>query len=301
MSAEQSATVAAVAADSLVATAGHRVGRARLNRWVLVALGLYLLAGAVGMAVLASPGLNSRMTDQDLSGTFLPPFSDGHILGTDNLGRDLFWRLLGGLGVSICVGVGVALLSISLGLVLGIFGGFFGRAAGLATAVVVDVTWAFPAILLAVVFAGWLGPGLPAVVLALALTGWASFAKIVRGEVLSLRERDFISASRVLGVSRLRISVTHLLSSLFPVTMVMSVFFVSTAIVAEAGLSFLGLGAQAPTPSLGVILAQGRDYLSQSWWPVILAGAALTILVLLMNALADNLRDRFDPRTGSSK
>jgi len=211
------------------------------------------------------------------------------------------WRMLGGLGVSICVGLGVAVISIVLGLVLGVFGGFFGRAAAVGTALVVDVTWAFPAILLAIVFAGWLGPGLPAVILALALTGWASFAVIVRGEMLSLRERDFVSAARVLGVSRIRISLTHLLISLFPVTVVMSVFFVSTSIVAESGLSFLGLGAQPPMPSLGVILAEGRDYLSRSWWPVVFAGGALTVLVLLMNALADNLRDRFDPRNRSSR
>ena len=287
--------------DAVLDAVGRRAGRVRLNPWVLGGLAVYAVAGLVGIVVLLSPTLNHRMTDQDLTATFLPPLSAGHPLGTDSLGRDLMWRLLGGLGVSICVGVGVAALSIALGLALGVFGGFFGRAAAIGSGLVVDVTWAFPAILLAIVFVGWLGPGLPAVILALALTGWASFAVIVRGEVLSLRERDFISAARVLGVSRLRISMSHLLISLFPVTMVMSVFFVSTSIVAEAGLSFLGLGAQPPTPSLGVILAEGRDYLSRSWWPVILAGGALTILVLLMNALADNLRDKFDPRTRSAK
>lgn len=285
------------AGGAVLAAAPSRGGGVRLNRWVLAGLGIYLVAGVVGIVVLLSPSLNHLMTDQDLRSTFLPPLSAGYPLGSDSLGRDLMWRLLGGLGVSICVGVGVAIISIVLGLALGVFGGFFGRLAAFTTGLVVDVTWAFPAILLAIVFAGVLGTGLPAVILALALTGWASFAVIVRGEMLSLRERDFISAARVLGVSRPRIAMTHLLVSLFPVTMVMSVFFVSTSIVAEAGLSFLGLGAQPPTPSLGVILAQGRDFLSQSWWPVIFAGALLTGVVLLMNALADNLRDKFDPRT----
>ena len=296
-----SAPTPITAGGAVLAAVGHQTGRAKLNRWVLGGLAAYAVAGVVGMVVLVSPSLNSRMTDTDLRATFLHPLSPGHPLGTDALGRDLMWRLLGGLGVSICVGVGVAVISIVLGLALGIFGGFFGRAASFASGLVVDVTWAFPAILLAIVFAGWLGPGLPAVVLALALTGWASFAVIVRGEMLSLRERDFISAARVLGVSRMKISLTHLLSSLFPVTMVMMVFFVSTSIVAESGLSFLGLGAQPPTPSLGIILAEGRDYLSRSWWPVILAGGLLTVLVLLMNAFADNLRDRFDPRSRSTQ
>ena len=269
----------------------------RLNRWILSGLAAYGVAGVVGLVVLLTPSLSHRTTDTDLLATFRPPLSSGHLLGTDSLGRDLMWRLLAGLGVSVGVGVGVAVLSVALGLAFGIFGGFFGKTAAFSTGLIVDVTWAFPAILLAIVLAGWLGPGLPAVILALSLTGWASFAVIVRGEMLSLRERDFVSAARVLGVSRFRISMTHLLLSLFPVTLVMSAFFVSTSIVAEAGLSFLGLGAQPPTPSLGVILADGRDYLSLSWWPVILAGALLTGLVLLMNALADNLRDKFDPRS----
>lgn len=291
-----------VTAGAAVYTAtGHGSRRARINPWVVGGLAVYAIAGLIGLIALTVPSLSHLMTDQDLSATFKPPLTPGHPLGTDSLGRDLMWRILGGLGVSICVGVGVAIISIVLGLALGVFGGFFGRAAAVGTALVVDVTWAFPAILLAIVFAGWLGPGLPAVILALALTGWASFAVIVRGEMLSLRERDFISAARVLGVSRIRISLTHLLISLFPVTVVMSVFFVSTSIVAESGLSFLGLGAQPPMPSLGVILAEGRDYLSRSWWPVVFAGGALTLLVLLMNALADNLRDRFDPRSRSSR
>lgn len=291
-----------MAAGGAVYTAvGHDARRTRINPWVVGGLVAYAVAGLVGLIALTVPSLSHLMTDQDLAATFKPPLSPGHPLGTDSLGRDLMWRILGGLGVSICVGVGVAIISIVLGLALGVFGGFFGRAAAVATSLVVDVTWAFPAILLAIVFAGWLGPGLPAVILALALTGWASFAVIVRGEMLSLRERDFISAARVLGVSRVRISLTHLLISLFPVTVVMSVFFVSTSIVAESGLSFLGLGAQPPMPSLGVILAEGRDYLSRSWWPVVFAGGALTVLVLLMNALADNLRDRFDPRNRSSR
>ena len=210
----------------------------------------------------------------------------------------MFWRLLAGLGVSVFVGLGVAFISITLGLVLGILGGFFGRAADLTTNVVIDVTWAFPAILLAVVFAGWLGPGLPSVILALALTGWASFARIVRGEVLTLRERDYVAAAQVLGRSRIRISFRHLVPNLLPLTLVMAVYFVATSIVAEAGLAFLGLGAQPPIPSLGAILAQGRDYLTTTWWPIVLAGGLLTALVLLLNSFSDQLRDHFDPRKG---
>jgi peptide/nickel transport system permease protein len=289
-------TTPVTAGGAVYTAVGHGSRRARINPWVVGGLAVYAVAGLVGLVALTVPAFSHVMTDQDLSATFKPPLSPGHPLGTDSLGRDLMWRILGGLGVSICVGLGVAIISIVLGLALGVFGGFFGRAAAVGTALVVDVTWAFPAILLAIVFAGWLGPGLPAVILALALTGWASFAVIVRGEMLSLRERDFISAARVLGVSRIRISLTHLLISLFPVTVVMSVFFVSTSIVAESGLSFLGLGAQPPTPSWGSMIRQAMQYLLVA--PHMLVGpcAALMSIAVSANLLGDRLRDRWQVR-----
>ncbi len=288
------ADVTGVRADAPPRRRPGRIAGVAVGSWIGVAL--FAAASLVGLAVLLIPSLRSLWTDQDLRTTFAAPAASGHLLGTDNLGRDMMWRLLAGLGVSVLVGIGVAFLSITLGLVVGVVGGFFGRAADLTTNVAIDLTWAFPAILLAVVFAGWLGPGLPAVVLALALTGWASFARIVRGEVLVLREREYIAAAQVLGRSRVWISVRHLVPNLLPLTLVMSVFFVATAIVAEAGLAFLGLGAQPPIPSLGAILAQGRDYLSTTWWPIVLAGGLLTALVLLLNSVSDQLRDYFDPR-----
>lgn len=284
-----------------LAVAEPGVARSRRTRDARLWLTGVLVALVVGVAVL---GLIVQMLSstrhlylhQDLTQTFKPPFTAGHLLGTDNLGRDLAWRIVAGLSVSVVVGVGASLISVILGLVVGILAGFFGQAVDTVANVAIDVTWAFPAILLAIVFAGNIGPGLTAVILALSLTGWASFARIVRGEVLSLRERDYVAAARVLGVSNLRISLRHLLPSLMPLTIVMSVYFVSTSVIAEAGLSFLGLGAQDPTPSLGVILSVGRDYLNISWWPVVLGGATLTIVVLLLNFLGDQLRDRLDPR-----
>ena len=278
----------------------HLDKRERNSRraWVisLATLALVALVAIVGLVIQQIPETRGLYDTQNLASTFLPPLSEGHLLGTDNLGRDLMWRVIAGLGVSMVVGISVAILSILLGLLVGIFAGYFGRAADGVSAVAIDVTWAFPAILLAIIFAGWLGPGLLTVTLALAMTGWASFARVVRGEVLTLRERDYIAAARLLGVSRTRISLRHLLPSLYPVTSVMAVFFVSTSIIGEAGLSFLGLGAQAPTPSLGVILAEGRDYLNVSWWPVLIAGVVLIVVVLALNTVSDGLRDRLDPR-----
>jgi len=292
---DESTVLPSAQSSAPVAAATPRRRSHLADRLRLFALMAYGLVGAFGLIALRVPSLKRRMTDQDLSSTLLSPLSDGYLLGTDVLGRDFVWRLIGGLGVSLAVGLSAAALSIGLGLLLGILGGFYGRSAAATTSVLIDLTWAFPAILLAIVFAGWLGPGLRAVVLALALTGWAAFARIVRGEVLSLREREFIAAARVLGVPKRVVAVRHLIPNLIPLTLVMSVFFVATSIVAEAGLSFLGLGAQGSTPSLGIILSDGRDYLTVTAWPVVLAGGVLTGLVLLLNSLSDSLRDRFDP------
>ncbi|MEI6372256.1 MAG: ABC transporter permease [Actinomycetes bacterium] len=273
-----------------------RIGGITIPTWIGV--GLLALCALLGLVVLLAPPFRNLWTAQDLRATFLPPLSSGHPFGTDNLGRDLMWRTLAGLGVSVAVGLGVAFLAVTLGLMVGIVGGYFGRAADVTSNIVIDVTWAFPAILLAVVFAGWLGPGLLTVVLALALTEWAGFSRIIRGEVLSLRERDYVSAARVLGRNKVAISLRHFVPNLLPVTLVLAVYFVAGAIVAEAGLSFLGIGAQPPTPSLGSTLAQGRDYLTRTWWPVILAGGVLTLTVLLLNSVSDQLREHFDPRIG---
>ena len=286
---------------SAARTRGMRMLRMLSRNLLWGALALLVAGGVLGVIIQVTPGLRHLYLDQDLAATFLPPLSEGHLLGTDNLGRDLFWRVVAGLSVSLLVSLAVAILSVVLGLTLGIFAGFFGRAADATTTILVDVTWAFPALLLAVVLTGSVGVGLTTVVLALALTGWASFARIIRGEVLSLRERDYINVATVLGVSRIRISLRHLVPNVLPVTTVMTSFFISTSVAAEAGLSFLGLGAQPPTPSLGVILADGRNYLGVSPWPVVTAGAALACAVLTFNTIGDRLRDQLDPRGRSRR
>jgi peptide/nickel transport system permease protein len=268
----------------------------RANAGWLAGCAVLLGLGAIGVIIQVVPSLKFLYLQQDLVATLKPPLSPRHLLGTDNLGRDLGWQLVSGLGTSLAIGIGVSLLSVLLGLVIGIAGGFFGRAADAVTNVVVDVTWAFPAILLAVLLAGWIGPSLTTVILALALTNWAGFARIVRGEVLSLRERDFVNAARVLGVPKIVISIRHLVVNLMPVTIVLSVYFVATSIIGEAGLTFLGLGVQPPMPSLGLLLSTGREYIDISWWPVVLPGALLALLVLFLNALGDHLRAQLDPQ-----
>ncbi|MCU1491546.1 MAG: ABC-type dipeptide/oligopeptide/nickel transportsystem, permease component [Acidimicrobiaceae bacterium] len=256
---------------------------------------IIIAAGILGIVLQLVPSWRHLYLTQDLTATFQAPLSTGHVLGTDNLGRDLLWQLIAGLGISLMIGIGVTVLSLVLGLTVGILGAYFGRTADAVSNVIVDVTWAFPAILLAVLLAGAIGPSVTTVVLALALTTWPGYARIVRGEVLSLRERDFVNAARVLGVPKLVISVRHFVVNLMPITIVIAVYYVATAIIGEAGLSFLGLGVQAPMPSLGLMLSVGQQYLNVSWWPVVLSGALLALVVLFLNAFGDFLRGRLDP------
>jgi peptide/nickel transport system permease protein len=260
-----------------------------------IALAAVVTLGVVGIAIQLIPSTRHLYIEQDLTATFLPPLSPGHPLGTDNLGRDLGWRIVAGLGVSLTAGLAVALISSVLGLIGGILGAFYGRTADTVASVSIDVCWAFPAILLAVVLAGALGPGMVPVILGISLTGWAAIARIVRGEVLSLREREYVAAAQALGVSRFRVSLRHLLPNLLPVTIVLAASTVAYTMVAEAGLSFLGLGAQPPTPSIGVIMSEGRNFLEISWWPVVLSGMTLAVVVLLFNTIGDDVRDRLDP------
>src|SRR5580692_10367988 len=209
------------------AEAFRKLAKPRNLSWAAGAVVL-IIAGAAGIFIQLVPSFRHLYLNQDLTATFKSPFTPGHLLGTDNLGRDLGWQLISGLGISLAIGIGVALISVVLGLAIGILGGYFGFFADATANILTDVTWAFPAILLAVVLAGWIGPSLTTVVLALGLTNWPGFARIVRGEVLSLRERDFVNAARVLGVPRVVISARHFVVNLLPVTMVMIVYFIAT-------------------------------------------------------------------------
>jgi peptide/nickel transport system permease protein len=256
----------------------------------------FLVLGVVGIAMQLLPGLEDLYAGQDLLHPFLPVGSPGHPLGTDNFGRDILARLIAGLGTSLFVGVAVTAISLSVGLLLGIIAGYEGRYSANLIDATIDVALAFPVLLLAVVVAGAIGPGLVPVILAVALTNWAGLARIVRGEVKGLRRREFMDAARSLGHPTHRIVRRHLVPNLVPTLLVMTAYFMAIAVVVEAGFSFLALGAQPPTPSLGQMLAEGRNFLSISTWPSISAGICLALVVLSLNTLGDGLRDVLDPR-----
>jgi peptide/nickel transport system permease protein len=261
-----------------------------------VLAGLFVLVGLVGLMLLAVPSLHHLYLHQDLAASLKPPGTSGYPLGSDQLGRDVMWRIVAGTGVSLGIAAVVTTLSIVIGGAVGIVSGFYRGGADVVLSAIVDITWGFPIILFAVILAGVFAPGLTPVVLGVALINWAGFARIIRGDTLSLRERDFVRAGRAIGMSNPRIIRRHIIPNLMPATLVMASYYVAITIIAESGLSFIGIGIQPPTPSLGQMIADGQNYWSNARWLVVEPGAALVLIVLGLNALGDGLRDLLDPR-----
>ena len=233
---------------------------------------------------------------QVLSDNLLPPLSKGHLLGTDALGRDLLSRLLLGIRISMAVGLGTTAIALSIGTVAGMLAGYYRGWVDKILNGLVELVWGFPLILIAVLLIGAIGPGLVGVVIAVGFVNWAGFARIVRGEVLALREKEFVAAARALGKSDLDIMVRHLLPNVVGSALVMGSYYVAIAIIAEAGLSFIGMGAQPPLPSLGQMINEGSGYMLLNQWLSTIPGIVIVLLVLGLNVLGDGLRDVFDPR-----
>jgi peptide/nickel transport system permease protein len=255
-----------------------------------------LLVAAIGTVLIARPSLHHLYLDQDVNAALVKPFQPGHLLGTDNLGRDMAWRVAAGIGISLLIGVVVTVASMAVGLILGAIAGYFRGPLDRIISGLIDLTWGFPVILVAVIFVGMLGPGIPAVILAVSVVNWAGFARIIRAQTLSLRERAFVEAARALGVPSWKIILRHLVPNTVGVSLVMATYYIAVTVIAEAGLAFIGLGAQPPTPSLGQMIANGRNYLYNDPWVAIIPGLAIALIVLGLNTLGDGLRDIFDPR-----
>ena len=263
------------------------------KRGIYIGAGIIaLLACAALLAPLLAPFDPVRQNlDQDLL-----LFSNSHPLGTDKLGRDILSRTLYGGRISLLVGITTVAVSLTIGVVMGSLSGFFGGWLDQLFMRLVDILIAFPGILLAIAFTAVLGPGLDHVVLALCLIGWTGYARLVRGEILSLREREFIQAARALGCQPLRIIFIHLLPNLLPPLIVQATFGVAAAIVGEGSLSFLGLGVAPPTPSWGAMLNEGRQFLLVAPHLTTYPGLAIMTTVLGLNLLGDALQNRLDSR-----
>ncbi len=230
------------------------------------------------------------------SASLRPPPRPFH-LGTDLLGRALLSRILYGAQISLAVGFGAELFAALVGLLVGLTAGFYGGRVDSVLMRITDVVMAFPSLVLGIgIMAVFQTPGLDKVVLVLVLLGWTTIARVVRGEVLALKEREFVSAARALGIPDAALLRRHLVPNLMGPLLVAGTIGVAGNIVSEAGLSFLGLGAQPPTISWGSMLAEGQSFLTTSPWVAVFPGLALMLAVLGVNLLGDGLRDVLDPR-----
>ena len=222
----------------------------------------------------------------------------GHPLGLDELGRDVLARLLAGARISLLVGFTVVTLSSIVGMTVGAIAGYAGGWTDDVLGRVMDVLLAFPGILLAIALVAVLGPSLRNVVLALVVIGWVGYARLVRGQVLKVRELEYVQAARAMGAPVSRILLRHVVPATFSAVTVQATLGMAGAIIAEASLSFLGLGVQPPTPSWGTMLDAGRSHLFEAPHLTLVPGLAIAILVMGFNFAGDALRDRFDPRVG---
>lgn len=227
---------------------------------------------------------------------FLAPPSREHLFGTDDLNRDLFSRVIYGARVSLFVGVTTVLISMIIGVAMGLWAGFYGGWVDTVIMRYIDLQWAFPNFIIAVYLVALFGTGLHNVIIAITLAFLDDFARIVRGMVLSLRAREFVEASRATGAHNNRIILRHILPNTMAVIIVQATVSISYAILAEAGLSFLGLGVGSSTPTWGLILSDARSFFSRAWWLAVFPGLAITLTVLSINFLGDALRDVLDVR-----
>ena len=261
--------------------------------WLSAAALVVILLAAVFAERLAPFGPN----EQDIAKRLQAPGLDSsHILGTDEVGRDILSRLIYGARVSLLVGVIAVGLSCPLGVLVGLIAGYAGRRVDSVLMRITDIQLAIPTILLAIAVVAVLGPGLGNVILTLSVTGWTLYARLVRGETLVVKGRDFVQAARAAGAGDARIMARHVLPNVFSPVIVVAVFAVANMIVLEATLSFLGLGVEPSVVTWGRMLNGGRLYLSTAWWLTAFPGFAIFVTVLVVNLLGDHLRDWLDPR-----
>lgn len=278
-----------------------KVGRRILHTSPAAAIALCVLSALILTAITASGLTRFDPNHIDVERRLTPPFwaprgTLAHPLGTDALGRDVLSRVAYGSRVSLLVGVTVVAVSGTIGVTLGLMAGYFGGTFEDLIMRLADIQLAFPFLLSAIAVLAVLGPGLMNVIAVLAVWGWVPYARVVRGQTLVLREKEFVEASRAIGASSGRIIVQHILPNVWAPIIVMASFAVANTILAEGALSFLGMGVPPSVPTWGGILAEGRNYISVAWWIVTFPGLAIMLTVLCINVFGDWMRDYLDPR-----
>ncbi|MCX6048974.1 MAG: ABC transporter permease [Chloroflexi bacterium] len=267
----------------------------RLAKEPTTICGLILLVIFILLALLAPLISPFDPLFQNISVSLTKP-SIPYYLGTDKLGRDILSRMLYGAQISIRSGVIVVLLAGSFGTLVGLIAGYLGGWVDEIWMRITDIFFAFPGLILAMAIAGALGPSLTHALIAVAIVSWPVYARLIRGQVLSLRERDFVQAARSIGVRDWRIIWQHLLPNTLAPLLVQASFDMAGTILSVAGLSFIGFGAQPPTPEWGVMISEGRNYITTQWWLTAVPAIGILLLVAALNLVGDGLRDLLDPK-----
>jgi peptide/nickel transport system permease protein len=269
--------------------------RAGLLGWVLLLV--FVAAALLGPQALHLPSpIAMNLRARSLPPTLRWDALGAHPLGTDQLGRDILSRIVTGSRVTLTVGASAVLLGGAIGVALGIVAGYLGGIVDRVLMRLVDMQMAIPLMLLALTVVAAVGPSLRNLVIVLALTSWVRYARIIRGAVLSLRQREFVQSARAIGAGGLAIMLRHILPNVLTPALIIATLELARVVILEASLSFLGLGIQPPAPSWGSMLAEGRTYLSSAWWITTFPGVAILLTVLGVNLVGDWLRDQFDPR-----
>jgi peptide/nickel transport system permease protein len=280
--------------------------RVRQVSWTSIRAWMHakFIAGGLIVCVLIVVGVSSPWlaphdpSKQALEAALKAPqwFGGEYFLGTDSLGRDILSRIIYGARVSLLVAFAVVTISGIVGVALGAISGYFGGKIDFTIQKAVEVVWAFPPLLLAITILAFLGQGLFNLIMALVAQRWIQYCRVVRGQALSLRGRDFVTATRALGASDPRIIRRHILPNLIQISLVIGTFSMASAIISEASLSFLGLGVPPEIPTWGTMLADSRSYISTAWWLALFPGLCIFLTVLGINLLGDAVRDLLDPR-----
>jgi peptide/nickel transport system permease protein len=272
----------------------------RLLRDKVITLNLLFLVVVALCAIMPGVIAPYDPRDQSLRGRLEPPMTEiageRHVLGTDSLGRDILSRVIYGARVSMFVALSSVAIAAIIGITLGLISGYFGGLVDDFIGWVTNVQLSFPSILLAVAVVAVLGPGLRNLIFVLGVTTWVVYGRVVRGQVLALRNREYVDAARLLGASTGRVLTLHILPNMLTPLIVITSFEIARLIIAEAALSFLGLGAGAGAISWGTMMADGRKDLATSWWIATMPGIAIMLTVLAINLCGDWLRDELDPR-----
>ncbi len=304
--------IGSISSESAAAISNELRRKRNRRRWLyslrhssVGMLGVTLVSIAVVTALFAPWLAPHDPAELNLTSRLLPPIWYGdadptYLLGTDQLGRDVLSRLIFGSRVSLIVGIFGVAVSMLIGVSLGLISGYVGNTTDVVISRVLDTFMAIPFILLALAVVGVLGPrqgsGVLTLIIVLGVTGWVTFARVIRGEVLSVKEREYVDSARSVGQTDVRIMMSHVLPNIMASIIVLATLQIATVIIAESSLSFLGLGVQPPTITWGLMLSEGRDHLATSWWLATLPGLAITFTVLGVILLGDWLRDVLDPR-----